>query len=253
MLTIIHNRKRPIAPYGSKGCKDSVNLWCRRIMEKDSTIDLDKSEWKYDGDVISDQSLLFDAIMCQLWYAQNCLGDSTLLAPEKAYLKCKDAAQCYITVICDLLPRWKCNLGNNKLTSRLTCTLQYLHCRERMLHMLGKAKGEKDLGAMSSMCGTRASIALTCSKFGILYSAKDALAMSADSLYYKGAAEKEMQNFSSAREFFNEAAVRYDACNSVNVHRAVCESQSCGPPDGNESKLANERVIDLFTMPIPPL
>jgi len=253
MLEIIHNTKRPVAPYGSKSCKDSVNMWCKRILEKDNTIQLDKSEWKNDGKIMSANDLLFDAVMCQLWYAQHCLRDATLMAPENAYVKCSDAAEAYSTVICKILPRWKCNLGNGKLTSKLTCALQYLHCRERMLDMLGKAQAKDDLDALSSIYGTRACIALICSKFDHMYSAKDAVALSAEALYYKGADLKKKQLFSTAQTFFKEAADRYKLCGSVNYQRARCESQMCGIAGQPEIALHASDTKKLFTMPIPPL
>ena len=71
MIEMVSDPDRPIAPYGTDACRDTVNTWCRRVLDRDPSIALKSSKWIIDDTPTTADSLLTDAIWCQLWYASR--------------------------------------------------------------------------------------------------------------------------------------------------------------------------------------
>lgn len=256
MLEIVHDSNRNVLPYGHDKCRDSVYTWCQRILERDKSIQLKESKWKYNDNDIQDTALLFDAVMCQLWYAKRCMRDGDHLSPKSAYIKYKDAATSYAYVLDTLLPRWTFKHpvhAQHGLTSRLTCALSYLKARERMLRAMMESCPTSDTDTLSGLCGTRAALALLCSRFNVPdvdYSGKDAYALSAHALFYKGAAEKSRNAMGAAASYFMHAKDRYDRCSMLDAQHAQREALACS------ASCCESVTVDaspLFRLPLPPL
>ena len=191
MLEMIFSDSRGIMPYGHAQCHDSVNAWCERISQRDPSVNLEKSEWIVDGKRINADSLLTDAIWCQLWFASKAKQDAQLAQPKRAFELLKQACKMYDQILIKFVPQKIVNDHVYRFATPLTCALQYLECLEKMLHIVENERSHADLGAKSALNGTRACIQMICCKFSHVFTASDALQTSAHALYYKGASLKQ--------------------------------------------------------------
>lgn len=246
MLEMIFSPERNILPYGHSKCYDSVNAWCDRILKRDPSVKLKKSEWLLNGERLHADSLLTDAIWCQLWFAGHAKTDALLANPKQAFEMLKQACFMYDQILVQFVPQKLVNDYLYAFASPLTCALQYLECREKMLSIVEKQKAHADLGAKSSLSGTRACLQMLCSKFAHAYSEKEAIQTSAHALYYKGASLKAQGNYAAAYPFFIEAGKRYSLCDDVKSERALQQASTCNIASNESNFLDRETMASLF-------
>ena len=98
---------RTIYPFGHYKCEDSVKQWTQRVMHKSDDLPQgDVFEWRRGDNSAKGTALLFDAAMCNVWYAQNLLRQSKFVNSQDACKQCAKAASIYKFVVADLLPKW---------------------------------------------------------------------------------------------------------------------------------------------------
>ena len=246
MIEMVKDPNRPIAPYGTDACRDTVNTWCKRVLDRDPSIALERSEWIIDDTPTTADSLLTDAIWCQLWYASRAKRDADLMAPQMAYELLKFACLSYKHAMEQLMPKRATNDVLHAFSSPLTCALNYLECREAMLKIIEDHKAQGDLSAKSVLCGSRACIQMICSKFSHKFTSANALQTSADALYYKAASMKHANEYGSAYPLFVAASERYGICGDGTKDRAIQEAQTCKMCTDECGELDAEFLQNLF-------
>ena len=100
-LNVPESPARVIIDYGMPGCKKSVQEWTQRVLQRSDDVPQGcRFRW---GNSTS-TAVLFDAIMCNTWYADHLLEDS--LKPDASVLSAKQASAHYAYVLRELWPRW---------------------------------------------------------------------------------------------------------------------------------------------------
>ena len=121
-----------------------------------------------------------------------------------------------------------------------------------MLEIVGALKCSNDLDALSYLTGTRAAIALTCSKLSDIYSTEHVLKLSGEALYYKGCYEMEQRRYAVASAYLQEASNRFKLCNSLEHKIVQQKATTCSNMPSSDSH-ANVNLTDVFKMELPSL
>ena len=246
MLEMIFRDERGILPYGHAKCYDSVNAWCQRILKRDPSVSLQKSEWVTVNGRVNADSLLTDAIWCQLWFAGKAKQDAQFAQPKRAFELLNQSCKMYDQILVQFYPKRLVNDCVHQFASPLTCALQYLECREKILQIVESERAQADLGAKGALNGTRACIQMICSRFSHRFTESDAMQTSADALYYKAASLKNSGKYAEAYPLFMEASKRYTACNNCTSDRALQEAALCKMSETECRPMDREVVMSLF-------
>ena len=94
---------RGIAP-DSTDYSTQVKAWTQRLLAKEPALVPDGQVFRWGTS--SGTSYLFDAVMCNIQYAQHQLQRSSSSAGKHAYATALDAATTYAYVLQELLPKW---------------------------------------------------------------------------------------------------------------------------------------------------
>ena len=87
--------------------KEQVRAWTDRILEKQPCVpDGYRFTWGRGPDSATNTALLYDAIMCNIQYAQSQLHHSVSLVGKQSYVASIDAAGTLKYVLQELLPLW---------------------------------------------------------------------------------------------------------------------------------------------------
>lgn len=103
VLSCDHLQQRGIIP-DSPGYKEQVHAWTQRLLSAEPG--LVPAGHVFQWSTASGTAYLFDAIMCNVQYAQTQLRKSASSAGKAAYKAALDAARTYAFVLEDLLPKW---------------------------------------------------------------------------------------------------------------------------------------------------
>lgn len=88
--------------------KEQVHAWTARILDKQPCVpDGYRFAWSRGPCSATNTALLYDAIMCNLQYAQSQLHHSVSLVGKQSYVTSLQAARTLEYVLRELLPRWK--------------------------------------------------------------------------------------------------------------------------------------------------
>ena len=98
---------RTILPFGHHKCEDSVKEWTNRVVRKSNNMPEGAVfEWKRDKESAKGTALLYDAVMCNVWYAQNLLRQSQYVNAQDSCKLAAKSAGIYKYVLTELLPKW---------------------------------------------------------------------------------------------------------------------------------------------------
>ena len=87
--------------------KEQVQAWTARILEKQPCVpDGYRFAWSRGPDSATNTAMLYDAIMCNLQYAQSQLHHSVSLVGKQSYVTSLNAAHTLKYVLQELLPLW---------------------------------------------------------------------------------------------------------------------------------------------------
>ena len=86
---------------------EQVKRWTARLLAKEPVVrDGQVFEWMRDGKTMTNTAYLFDAVMCNVQYAQHQLQLASAATGKRAYTCAIQAARSYAVVLNDLMPRW---------------------------------------------------------------------------------------------------------------------------------------------------
>jgi len=103
VLSCDHLQQRGIVPE-SPDYREQVNVWTRRLLRGEPGLVPDGHVFRWS--TAHGTAYLFDAVMCNVKYAQTQLHKSASSAGKQAYKAALDAAKTYAFVLEELLPKW---------------------------------------------------------------------------------------------------------------------------------------------------
>ena len=150
---------RRITP-GSKEHKEQVRAWTQRLLAKEPCVpDGHVFSWNRGTDEARNTAYLFDAVMCNVQYAQMQLQNASVCAGKQAYVAALEAAKTYAHVLTDLLPKW--TFVPNEVYGIPDATVQdiyghYCLARAMAYKSVGKADMKCNAGAKTASAGNAA-------------------------------------------------------------------------------------------------
>ena len=87
--------------------KNEVDAWTERILSKQPCVpDGYRFIWSSDSNSASNSAYLFDAVMCNVQYAQHQIYRASSMVGKRAYVASMDAANVLSRVLTELMPKW---------------------------------------------------------------------------------------------------------------------------------------------------
>ena len=144
-LTVPQSPAREIIEYGKPGCKQSVQQWTQRVLSRSKDIPTGNLGLKFQWGNSKGTAVLFDAIMCNLWYANHLLKDA--MCDTASVAQAKEAVAQYGYILNELWPKWTHRPAGAQLdartTERYTQGMYFLARANEFdqLHQVAKTKG----------------------------------------------------------------------------------------------------------------
>ena len=106
-IELCNSECRDILPFGHQGSEDSVKQWTQKVVKKSPDLPVGAVfEWKRGDESSKGTALLYDAVMCNVWYAQNLLRQAKYVNASDSCKLANKSASIYKYVLTELLPRW---------------------------------------------------------------------------------------------------------------------------------------------------
>jgi len=134
--------------------KSQVDAWTERIISKQRCVpDGYTFIWSRDADSASNSAYLFDAVMCNVQYAQHQLYRASSMVGKQAYVASLDAANVFARVLTELIPKWTFKAGEAYSLEDARESDIYGH------YCLARAIAYDNVGKADLLCTPSASIA----------------------------------------------------------------------------------------------